>query len=204
MKSVLISIKPKWCELIANGKKTIEVRKTRPKIKTPFKCYIYCTKGDALAYPCANHPAFNIHRANDGTIKGRQMTQDEMKNSDYTFANGKVVGEFECDIIYEYKYDYCTHPEIGMDYDCGDNWYEVDEEDLKKACLDYKDFYFYGNHRPLYGWHISDLKIYEEPKELIKFKFFNSVKDRWNKDRNRWMVIKKAPQSWCYVESLEE
>ena len=44
MKSVLISIKPKWCELIANGKKTVEVRKSRPKIETPFKCYIYCTK----------------------------------------------------------------------------------------------------------------------------------------------------------------
>lgn len=43
MKSVLISIKPKWCELIAGGKKTIEVRKTKPKIDTPFKCYIYET-----------------------------------------------------------------------------------------------------------------------------------------------------------------
>lgn len=44
MKSVLISIAPKYCELIANGAKTIEIRKTKPKIETPFKCYIYCTK----------------------------------------------------------------------------------------------------------------------------------------------------------------
>lgn len=43
MKSVLISIQPKWCELIASGKKTIEVRKTKPNSYTPFKCYIYCT-----------------------------------------------------------------------------------------------------------------------------------------------------------------
>ena len=41
---VLISIRPQWCELIANGKKTIEVRKSRPKLETPFKCYIYETK----------------------------------------------------------------------------------------------------------------------------------------------------------------
>lgn len=34
MKSVLISIKPKYCELIVNGEKTIEVRKSRPKIET--------------------------------------------------------------------------------------------------------------------------------------------------------------------------
>ena len=44
-KSVLISIRPKWCEKIVNGEKTIEVRKTRPKLQTPFKCYIYCTQG---------------------------------------------------------------------------------------------------------------------------------------------------------------
>lgn len=44
MKSVLISIRPKWCELIASGEKTVEMRKTRPNIQTPFKCYIYCTK----------------------------------------------------------------------------------------------------------------------------------------------------------------
>ena len=43
MKSVLMSIRPKWCNLIASGKKTIEVRKTKPNIETPFKCYIYCT-----------------------------------------------------------------------------------------------------------------------------------------------------------------
>lgn len=43
MKSVLISIRPKWVEKIASGKKTIEVRKSAPK-EVPFKAYIYCTK----------------------------------------------------------------------------------------------------------------------------------------------------------------
>ena len=42
-KAVLISIRPKWCEKIVNGEKTVEVRKTRPKLQTPFKFYIYCT-----------------------------------------------------------------------------------------------------------------------------------------------------------------
>lgn len=42
--AVLLSVRPKWCELIANGKKTVEVRKTKPKAEPPFKCYIYCTK----------------------------------------------------------------------------------------------------------------------------------------------------------------
>ena len=50
MKSVLMSINPRWCELIANGKKTVEIRKTKPKLEPPFKCYIYCTKGDFSIY----------------------------------------------------------------------------------------------------------------------------------------------------------
>lgn len=57
MVSILMSILPKWCELIASGKKTIEVRKTRPKIDTPFKCYIYCTK--------------EFYRKGDGYFQGK-------------------------------------------------------------------------------------------------------------------------------------
>lgn len=71
MKSVLISIQPKWCELIANGKKTIEIRKTMPKIETPFKCYIYCTK--------------KFYKKGDGYFQGKYC--------------GKVIGEFVCDKI---------------------------------------------------------------------------------------------------------
>lgn len=42
-KVVLISIRPEWVEKILSGEKTLEVRKDRPKLETPFKCYIYCT-----------------------------------------------------------------------------------------------------------------------------------------------------------------
>ena len=46
MKAILLSIRPEWCDLIIRGQKTIEVRKTRPKLETPFKVYIYCTGHD--------------------------------------------------------------------------------------------------------------------------------------------------------------
>lgn len=39
----MLSIRHKWVEKIVNGEKTIEGRKTKPKLDTPFKCYIYCT-----------------------------------------------------------------------------------------------------------------------------------------------------------------
>ena len=42
-KAVLISIRPEWVEKILSVEKTLEVRKTRPNMETPFKCYIYCT-----------------------------------------------------------------------------------------------------------------------------------------------------------------
>ena len=76
-KAVLISIRPKWCELIANGEKTIEVRKTAPKIETPFKCYIYCTK-----------PSFEY----EDFIP--------LDNGRFIYGGGKVIGEFVCDSIF--------------------------------------------------------------------------------------------------------
>lgn len=53
MKDVLISIKPSWCLCIAIGAKPVELRKNRPRLKTPFKTpfkvYIYCTKSSKKA-----------------------------------------------------------------------------------------------------------------------------------------------------------
>lgn len=43
-KAVLISIHPMWCELIMSGQKTVEIRKTKPKLKPPFRCFVYQTQ----------------------------------------------------------------------------------------------------------------------------------------------------------------
>lgn len=78
-KAVMLSIRPKWCEKIINGDKTIEVRKTRPKLETPFKCYIYCT---LPKYPHEDFIATDYP-------------------SPQFYGGGKVIGEFTCDRIYE-------------------------------------------------------------------------------------------------------
>ena len=77
-KAVLISIRPKWVEKIVNGEKTIEVRKTRPKLETPFKCYIYCT---LPKYPHEDFIATDYPRPQ-------------------FYGGGKVIGEFTCDRIF--------------------------------------------------------------------------------------------------------
>lgn len=88
MKSVMISIKPKWCEMIARGQKTIEARKTRPKLETPFKCYIYCTK------PKYEHEDF--------------IRIDCQKIQFY--GGQKVIGEFVCDEILQFNHDDYNSP----------------------------------------------------------------------------------------------
>lgn len=200
MKSVLISIQPKWCELIASGKKTVEVRKTRPRLETPFKCYIYMTAGDAI-YPV--------------TING----------APYTCSNvgGKcVIGEFVCDEIYK------------IDKDSVDFIYKTETEHTYfefakgvygfNTCLTEKELLDYLNYKHGYGWHISNLVIYEKPKELSEFFIYcgdNPTKcerceahyysnTECGKEDYCCSVIeghrplKRPPRSWCYAEKRGE
>lgn len=90
-KAVLLSIKPKYCELIANGKKTIEVRKTRSKLEPPFKCYIYCTQGDKLWVKTERERFFC-----NGKVAGIFNAKDV---GGCYLGNSKVIGEFMCNAI---------------------------------------------------------------------------------------------------------
>lgn len=193
MKSVLISVKPKWCELIASGKKTIEVRKTRPKIDTPFKCYIYETKA-------ANKNKLIVDFDGDLPTK-------------YTRGSGKVIGEFVCDRIdriqkrgIDDNFDYCY---LSLNV-FGNDDIEIGITDIKKSCISKKELNEYGkNAFCLHSWHISDLEIYDEPKELSEFKLYNShcyYSDMGlaipNCENCNTCGVKRPPQSWCYVEAI--
>jgi predicted transcriptional regulator len=174
-KAVMLSIRPKWAEKIVNGEKTIEVRKTRPKKETPFKCYIYCT---LPKYP---HEDFIV--------------------TDYPrpqfYGGGKVIGEFTCDRIF---------PINVFDNGGIQNWFF---EHMERSCLTYEELADYiGNGRTGYGWHISDLKIYDTPKKLSEFKGLCRVDAdccacpyyNYTKMDCDGRVIGRPPQSWCYVE----
>ena len=179
MRSVMISIRPEWCAKIASGEKTIEVRKTRPKIDTPFKCYIYQTQpkisalqfvhdGDDIYGETYHGPAFPV-----GPYKG-------INAGSRLFGKwGKVIGEFVCDWIYEdFRGDYADLFE-------------------KHGCLTLGAQKAYGGNKPLYGWHISDLVIYDEPRELTDFRKPElPLGLRYEDD-----IIERPPQSWMYVEN---
>lgn len=94
MKSILQSIKPQYCELIASGKKTIEIRKTRPKLDVPFKVYIYCTKDKEIFYQSRYRKGFIAYKP-----KFYKDTETLLKQKGHTVFNGKVIGEYVCDEI---------------------------------------------------------------------------------------------------------
>ena len=118
-KAVLISIKPKWCDLIRRGRKTVEVRKTCPKLEVPFKVYIY-------------------------------ETMDSGRGS------GLVFGEFVCA-----GFDVFRPIGKGISIKRFPALYE--------SCLTLDEIVKYAQGEPVYGWQISQLKLYEEPLKLEDF-----------------------------------
>lgn len=200
MKSVLISIKPKYCELIAAGKKTIEVRKTKPRIETPFKCYIYCTlPKERYSIGQGNYAYSDNLYLCDNKVKFGEGFEDI--GNETTSLNGKIIGEFVCDEILCFPY---VEGE-----EAGEYVYNIPTVIGEQTCLDYGDVSNYGNGKSLYFWHISNLVIYDEPKELSEFKKYN--RECWYADlglakrdcpecQNRECFLTQPPQSWCYVE----
>lgn len=182
MKSVLLSIKPNWCKLIWSGMKTVEVRKTRPKLKPPFKVYIYCTEAESWEM---RFPRTGL----------RQM-------------NGRIIGTFICDEIYKIDRDCIgfnfTNPKLDLPIYLG-------ERDDLMTCLTEAELSKYLGPHPGYGWHISNLEIYDEPVKLKDFwgkrpcKLGGDCQNclRWYLDRAKCdeiiECISRPPQDWCYA-----
>ena len=197
-KAVMLSIRPKWAEKIANGEKTIEVRKTRPKLHTPFKCYIYCT----------NIRPFLVW----GDVFRGDWFTEFTRISGYSRAeadkiwdvfNGHIAGEFTCDRIYEIRkrgifenFDYCY---LSLN-EWGNDDIETEIRAISASCVSKEELNAYGAKAPLlYGWHISNLRIYDAPRELSEF---TGLRD--TRFGAAPYDIKRAPQSWCYVEEAED
>lgn len=189
MKSIMISIQPQWVAKILNGEKTIEIRKNYPMCKLPCKVYIYCTKKERpLVYGQENACVDDHYTQTYGYSK---------KDADkiWGMLNGKVVAEFTLNKV--------------EDFLDGVNCAKLC--DIDNACLTFIDVLRYSNGKPLYAWHIDNLKIYDTPKELNHFRYTNCefckhiVYDAYDTDNRCCLaecknILKRPPQSWCYVE----
>lgn len=143
------------------------MRKTRPKLETPFKCYVYQTKG--------KEKLIDIIKDGDicygETYHGKPVFIKMREDSVYAGLFGrkqKVIGEFVCDTIVT------------------DKTFGHDPLFNGAACMSEVEAAAYSCQSPIYGWHISDLKIYDKPKKLGEF------------------GLTRPPQSWCYVEEVKK
>ena len=183
MKAVLISIQPKWCELIANGKKTIEVRKTRPKIETPFKCYIYETMAQFIKF-----------------VKGARTS--------YGYGRGKVIGEFVCDKVYDIT-PIQPFPFGGaLDYA-----FQFEFEKTALTVKEFKDYLdgnsgcgWHISELKIYDKPKS-IKEFRKPCPYLDLPC--SYCPSCDSDENDNLMqcfntLSRPPQSWCYVEEMSE
>lgn len=190
-KAVLISIQPQRCEKIVVQDELLEVRKTKPKIQTPFTCYIYCTKAPKGWFWFGSP---NIRR------------------------DGMVIGEFVCDEVKTILADSFVAREDAL-------------RAIEGTCLTIQKVKNYAGWKkgmqlcdcePIYGWHISELVIYDKPRPLSYFtpicKFRNEdmtcpskriacsfQEPDYNQDGSFNLVectrrLTRPPQSWRYVE----
>ena len=194
-KAVLISIRPKWCEKIASGEKSIEVRKTRPKLNPPFKCYIYCSKAKQRLVGILKDGDENYGEIYHG--KPVFIKLDDGSVCDMWGKRQKVIGEFTCERI------------VPITYDGGRLWCPTNAAFSPATCLSQAEIIAYiGDKGRCYGWHIQNLKIYDTPRELSEFErpYECDKRDvKWASECNACHddgKIKRPPQSWCYVEEL--
>lgn len=166
------------------------------------------------------------------TIEVRKSAPKEVPFKAYIYCTkgnaqsrcGKVIGEFICDKVDKIiplrhtYYNYIGVPIANVIE------YGIWNDDLPQMCLTKKEIYNYGKGKMLYGWHISDLKIYDKPRELSEFRkpldrvwgsYCNDYCDRgcisfgstdyscndyWNWEKG----LTRPPQSYMYVEELGE
>ena len=201
MKAIMISIQPQWVSKILNKEKLVEIRKTMPKCELPCKVYIYCTM--------PNKQENRKPHSWEVVWLKRVVAEFTLNKVDtIEICDPCVLRNGEQQDWYWFKSNACLDSEQIMSYigygDDHDGW---DNEYAKG-----------------YAWHIDDLKIYDKPKELSEFSHYipnnKCPKKECGIDCEDCMSydgehetcltlyylhrqIKRPPQSWMFVESLE-
>lgn len=213
-KKVLLSVKLEWCEKIFSGEKTIEVRKSAPKLKPPFEVLVYMTKPKKRLIEIikdGDDIYGDIYHGKMLFIKMDRPVYDKNWND----VAGKVIGSFVCDRINEVEPD-------SEYYSYG---YDIDDDRLSETCLTREQLCEYGKGKTLYGWRITEPKLFDKPRELSEFgTICNKVGneecgecpylrvlgnsfpcddcvDIWC-GVNNIKPIPRPPQSWQYIEEV--
>ena len=205
MRAIMKSVSSRICEKVANDDCTILVSKTAPKFDLPFKGYICCTNAKPYLYREANSP-FKLFLDSD---------LYEGNGYDDRLFSGKVIGDFICDEIIEWQYDSGHQYYVEYPDDCTSYfpYLKCHSEATGLKCSEIEKL---GKGKPLYGLHISDLKIYDKPKVLAEFErpcTYKGICYSCERFRPNGIPlpapygfcetkITHVPSNWCYVEEL--
>lgn len=223
MKGILLSIKPKYVAKILNGEKTIEIRKKFPSDYVGW-VYIYCTKWNKneclipdLQPDKVYHPLTEkLHRGVYSIVEENAIWNDCKKY----ILNGKVVARFWCDKVEEIA---CEQLDNGVGKD---TFFYTDSvcDITKDSCLETSDLINYLGISMKdggivgYAIHITNLEIFDKPKEIKEFRRYcdkhfswwtnrcldckaytpdTDIEDYCNKNK---LALTRAPQSYCFIE----
>lgn len=159
-------------------------------------------------------------------IKTLEIRKSDLKNlpQDILFYMSKDKKSF-AKIPKKFQEKYRKHfGKVGIEFICKDvillefqkftlyDTYINLEKYLKEMCLSSRQVFEYGRGKTLYGWHISNLKVYDEPKELSEFwgrknclaadtvECWNCFATCLEINGRHYRPLSRPPQSWCYVE----
>ncbi len=178
MKSILISIKPRFVAKILNGEKNIEIRKSYPKCELPIDVYIYCTKDSKEELTLDE----NTSKWFVFIGKYRKCTLSNLNHRYIPKFNGKVVAKFTLNKVEEILPFIVRETKLGFAY-------ELTEEKIincQRAQLTYDEYNHYLKGKVGYAWHISNLEIFDRPLPLQPY-----------------FDLDRAPQSFSYINTME-
>lgn len=175
---ILASLKPYYYYLIGERKKTIEVRKTALK-NLPQDIAFYMSK-DEKSFAKIPKEFQEKYRKHFGKIGMRVVCDEVEELHEWELSPQGKFADFERERL---------------------------EKFLTAACLSEEEVVRYRKNlpyfKPLYGWHISDLKIYDKPKELSEFKTPPCEKSEKACANCKWLAKVNTPDVYeceCYVE----
>lgn len=182
--NILCSIHLYWAYQIFKKTKTLEIRKS--KLACPATVYLYISK--------------NSYKDLEKIPKeDRDMCKNWIGKVALKFTLNQVDTIEICDPDILINGEQCYQPHL--------------EQSSKLKINDIMSYIGYGNDHDGWGrdwdkgyaWHIDDLKIYDKPKELDTFIIDTVALDCGYGNYNICnKVLTRPPQSWCYVEELEE
>lgn len=81
---------------------------------------------------------------------------------------------------------------------------------VEKSCLDNFELLTYGKGKPFSVLHISNVKIYDKPKEMKKFGKYVKKQNIIDKgceviieNLTEFVPIRRPPYGWQYVEEVQ-